>query len=769
MDFSSCSRALNSLLRRRPEITHERIRETTLCLLENGGGNDVGGHATEDVLRLTTLGASNRWEALAVGLYLATERLETWSSSSPSPNNEDGANIGSLVYPEGPRVPECAKTFDWKKKASSTSLFSDENDLVEFCRRLSVVCVEQLEHSEPRVRTLVARFVGVHARVAASRPERLRDQRQVLRARITRSLFAHLREGRGGKDRIVSKENEVAMDDTTGWKALETSLQALAAYLDDGGRDRAPLGDDDEDDNEELLDALRSCAVDHVNRHVRASALKTIEIAVPRVVDASSERVDARCRDVLETALADNWSQVRMAACTLCRTLLTRVEDPSLYYPALLPRMCLNRFYLAQGVRLYSQETWKLVLGEDGPRAVANHAGAVVRYYVNCCDADNHVVREAACQAVAELAQKVGTHPEYALYLEPFVPTLLQALLMCFHDESWPVRDQACLACGTFTRAYPEITKPELPILFDLWKTNLTDQIWSVREGAAVALGEAVRAHGEDLLVKVLAEAERLLPGAREQPAMTLEEKRALQNDIFSHTDSQLYSCGSLAPKLKKGGCSDCVVNRPRAPWERTDGCVYLIRELCRDGGVLQDDRLSPLVEELADAVQVTHFPEAEDLRATLWRCLPDVAEGLGKKRFKKSYLNLFLDTLIRSLERGNATCEHAAATCAQRLQGIVGRGVFEGRVREVVGDHAVDIVECRVRVRGAEPVTESVSPFGPPPTIAGNRRRGGAPSVSPFGPPPTTMTGEGVNPERGSGGTMRTNGHVWSAENQEF
>jgi hypothetical protein len=32
---------------------------------------------------------------------------------------------------------------------------------------------------------------------------------------------------------------------------------------------------------------------------------------------------------------------------------------------------------------------------------------------------------------------------------------LLQALLMCFHDESWPVRDEACLACGIFCKAYP--------------------------------------------------------------------------------------------------------------------------------------------------------------------------------------------------------------------------------------------------------------------------------------------------------------------------
>jgi hypothetical protein len=50
----------------------------------------------------------------------------------------------------------------------------------------------------------------------------------------------------------------------------------------------------------------------------------------------------------------------------------------------------------------------------------------VCRYYVKMADADNHVVREAACQAVAELANKVGRSKEYSDYLAPYVITLLQ-------------------------------------------------------------------------------------------------------------------------------------------------------------------------------------------------------------------------------------------------------------------------------------------------------------------------------------------------------
>ena len=45
------------------------------------------------------------------------------------------------------------------------------------------------------------------------------------------------------------------------------------------------------------------------------------------------------------------------------------------------------------------------------------------------CDADNHAVREAGCQGVAELAQKVGSNPLYAEYLSPYVTMLLQVCL----------------------------------------------------------------------------------------------------------------------------------------------------------------------------------------------------------------------------------------------------------------------------------------------------------------------------------------------------
>lgn len=52
-------------------------------------------------------------------------------------------------------------------------------------------------------------------------------------------------------------------------------------------------------------------------------------------------------------------------------------------------------------------------------------------------------------------------------YLAPHVDRLLKALLVCFFDESWPVRDAACVASGRFAGAYPEECRPSLDKLYE--------------------------------------------------------------------------------------------------------------------------------------------------------------------------------------------------------------------------------------------------------------------------------------------------------------
>ena len=45
--------------------------------------------------------------------------------------------------------------------------------------------------------------------------------------------------------------------------------------------------------------------------------------------------------------------------------------------------MCLNRYYVAEGVKIYSQETWKLIFGDGGKELVSKYAAEVSKFYIS--------------------------------------------------------------------------------------------------------------------------------------------------------------------------------------------------------------------------------------------------------------------------------------------------------------------------------------------------------------------------------------------------
>ena len=78
------------------------------------------------------------------------------------------------------------------------------------------------------------------------------------------------------------------------------------------------------------------------------------------------------------------------------------------FYGLLLPRMCLNRYYVAEGVRIFSQKSWAQVAGSEGKTLIERYIAETVDYYISQSEAENHAVREAACACIAELGAKVS-------------------------------------------------------------------------------------------------------------------------------------------------------------------------------------------------------------------------------------------------------------------------------------------------------------------------------------------------------------------------
>ncbi|KAJ9574061.1 hypothetical protein L9F63_008587, partial [Diploptera punctata] len=155
----------------------------------------------------------------------------------------------------------------------------------------------------------------------------------------------------GPSQRRNSAEATQIFHDTAGWKNLETSLKCLQAMIEGSGADFQPFVED------ELLELIFT-TLTHTNRFVR----ETGYYVCSSLVGCGNMEQDAEGRDSisvvnpiytyghefskhLATGLADNWSQVRLAASVAARRFLTSLPDDrarEVFYPELLPRMCLN-------------------------------------------------------------------------------------------------------------------------------------------------------------------------------------------------------------------------------------------------------------------------------------------------------------------------------------------------------------------------------------------------------------------------------------------
>ncbi|GLI70399.1 hypothetical protein VaNZ11_015182 [Volvox africanus] len=487
---------------------------------------------------------------------------------------------------------------------------------------------------------------------------------------------------------------------TEGWKCLETSMKALQALVEGCGPDIGPLLD-------EPLRELLYKALHHPNRFVRETGHLTMCTVCAALRGPRLAAIAGQVAERLADGMGDNWSQVRYAACVSTRSLLEWLgegEEREALMPVLLPPMCLNRYYVAEGVRLYAQETWLRVMGEGGRAAVARHIGPVVTHYTLQARANNHAVREAACACIAELMEKVDRTA-----VGPHVPALFRSLVVCFKDMSWPVRDAACIAAGRAVLAYPGEMRPLAGEMLGLWLAHLGENIPTVRANSAVALAKALRAYGDEVLPALLAALDDMLLRAREQAAESskysglrnetqfgVAARKARDNDPQVHSDQEMFSCGSLMARfstsylIRSDGCMDHGFSRDKEPWEVSDGAVHLLREVA---AVRPQAITDKHFEALAELGNLSTFQHAYNLHETVWGSLRTIGEAVGKPRFKR-HLRQLLVPLLADCRCGHQLAEAAAQLCVEQLRAWVGPGIFAGYLPEgvdasLVGHHA--------------------------------------------------------------------------------
>lgn len=218
-----------------------------------------------------------------------------------------------------------------------------------------------------------------------------------------------------------------------------------------------------------------------------------------------------------------------------------------------------------------------------------------------------------------------------------------------------------------------------------------------MRQGAALALSNVVRAYGDECFEEILKKVKEGLAGVEKQPENTekyssLDKgpatygvvKKLRDNDMMLHTDKQMYSCGSLAPKMGRGnssgGCMDHKFRKEPEPWELADGCIHIVAELSS----LQQfaSKIAELLPLVSKAVTYDHYTHHTNMKETVCQRLPHIAKGLGKRYFKM-YLEIFFDTIFYSLSCDNALTSSAAAHCISELGKFLGPSILRGRIEQ--------------------------------------------------------------------------------------
>jgi len=392
-------------------------------------------------------------------------------------------------------------------------------------------------------------------------------------------------------------------------------------------------------------------------------------------------------------------------------------------------------------VRIYSQETWVITVGQNGKTLVEDNIENFVKYYIECTQADNHAVREAACQCIAELAAKVSPN-----VVEPYVDLLLETLIECFQDESWPVRDMACVACGSFVAAFPVPSKKKIPQLKELIYENLKDPISSVRQGAAQALAKTIKVYAAEdasMVQETLKMINLALVNVKDQPVESHRYgelsrdpahfgvvKQLRDNDPELHENQTMYSCGSLAPKMKRkggGGCSDGgKFKKPSEPWEAADGCLYLICELSNIVALAQP--LSDLLPSVEEAARHRHYTMHYHFLETLAKVLPGIGKALGK-RFFKPHIERFFDPLFYASENENyMAASTASQDCFRLLADFLGINILRGRVEQYNPNYS----------RQLEAILQNSPNRGPMASFSSNSMQTGASSAAIMIPRPS-------------------------------
>ena len=554
-----------------------------------------------------------------------------------------------------------------------------------------------LDHTEPRVRSLMADSIQIIMSYLCKYDEPNKVNRSIdyiWDETITRIKRDFVRTENTEQATLVpsgqsvfNNAGSVLLDDTTGWNTLETSYKIVielmisikcnSKYL----RSLISKWMYSNDQSSEYIELLLVSASSHRNRYMREHSFMLIQVLI-EVLEKTPTNSYLAIMEHINTAIAagmqENWSQIRQVAVKSCCVFLCKdtLDDPVMrsYLKKLLPRLCLNRFYAAEGVKSVSHYSWREIFGQRGKEYYSEIVVLAAQYYSEASKSHNHVVCEAACHSMAELAAKILTSLSSEAVVGECVNIIVEALFNCINDDSWPIRDASSLSMGIVARYFPTHTSQKIDAIWKRWLLNLKDSIWSVRENAALAIGHALCSENKDIVEYCFKNTMEYLS---KNFLMALQVKREINfipttvyDAMIKSTKSEPSDDNTKSTWRHGGGwgcCIDCMEPRKGGNTEISDGCVYLFRELLlSDNNKLSDNKEAYLefVEMMRQLLQNTNFKDCDKTHTTIMEQLSPILGVLHVP----GLADAFRPSIEDYIKSTNPLKSNAAHDCLQKL-----------------------------------------------------------------------------------------------------
>jgi hypothetical protein len=391
-------------------------------------------------------------------------------------------------------------------------------------------------------------------------------------------------------------EAVLGFPDAEGWGSLETSLKGISVSLRHIQKMDSLL-------LQKLVGIVKKCC-NHTNRFAREQSQLCCQQLI-RLSHASGEFDDHKAVfcDLLCSGMMDNWSQVRYAALQSSRALVrvyTQNDKLNSLQPSLVGQILINRHFVAEGVRRYAQETWRLMFGSSGGiKFLVDRLPEILQQMSTASESPNQSVREAVISLVYEIVYRVALVNPQSIG-ESGLGMVLSICVNACEDESWPVREVAArsVRClygplldklpGSRVRLLEDKTTELINIIFG----DVFDAMKVLRESASEAVAVLVGLHmsksgHED---SVSSDVNRILASKFSSWKSHSHHKHTEQ----SHENRPMYSCGTLLANnakrptrvnLSDDCCSagSCHSASGASSQDETDGAFRLSSALVSD------------------------------------------------------------------------------------------------------------------------------------------------------------------------------------------